>query len=384
MRTNVRLICENHPVSKQPLKRIYFDTNILFRWPNLPNNVASLFGVANWVGANLYIPKTVEDELEGQFVRGANAAWDAMASDMKELTKLCNQVIAVDVQGNRPHDDDLRAAFRTRSKQLKSSWRIENIPIHEVDLATLLEMAINRDAPFEEVEINKSKYVVTGLQDTAILFAIASHMKTADRDERCALISNDGVFQGNGCRDFPKMADVKLEMFRSVDVLFRDLFDHVWAAVRAGWDEEMKQVEVSLNQQKEVLQAQIVPLLNISKMGGSMWKTTIELKEFEIVEFRDVKTELPPTDHRPPNTAAYKRPDGSRVQVSARASANVVALTENWNLLGLFSGYGKQGPEPTKTIETNAFSESINLSIDGTVSNGVVGNFKVTAAEVVR
>lgn len=164
---------------------------------------------------------------------------------------------------------------------------------------------------------------------------------------------------------------MKLEIFRNVDGLFRDLFDHVWSAVRAGWGEEMKQVKVSLNQQKDVLQRQIVPLLNVSKMGGRMWKTTIELKEFEIVDFRDVKTEPPPTDHRPPNTAVYKRPDGSRVQISARASANVVALTENWNLLGLFSGYGKQELESTKTIETNAFNESINLSIDGTVSNGV-------------
>ncbi len=110
-------------------------------------------------------------------------------------------------------------------------------------------MAINREAPFEEIETNKSKRVVTGLQDTAILFAIASHMKTANKDERCTLISNDGVFQKKGCRDFLKMADVQLEMFRSVDVLFRDLFDQVWAAVRTGWDEEMKQVETSLNQQ---------------------------------------------------------------------------------------------------------------------------------------
>lgn len=42
-----------------------------------------------------------------------------MASDLKELTKLYNQVIAVDLQGKRPHDDDLRAAFRTRSSSLK-------------------------------------------------------------------------------------------------------------------------------------------------------------------------------------------------------------------------------------------------------------------------
>jgi hypothetical protein len=371
-------------VSKQPLKRIYFDSNMLFRWPNLPNNVASLFGVANWVGADLYIPKTVEEELEGQFVRNANATWDAMASNLKELTKLCNQIINVDVQGNRPHEDDLRAAFRARSQQLKNYWRIQSVPVHEIDLATLLEMAINRDPPFEEIEISKTKHVVTGLQDTAILLAVAAHMKNADKDARCALISNDGVFQKQGCRDLLDAADVKLEMFRSVDALFKDLFDHVWAAIRSGWDAEMKQVETSLNEQKETLQAQIIPFLDISRLGGSLWKTTIELKQFDIVEFRDIKTELPPTDHRPPVTAAYQRPEGSKVQISARADANVVALTENWNFFGLFSGYGKKETEPTKTIETNEFSESLNVSIDGTVTNAVVGDFKVTAADVKR
>jgi hypothetical protein len=371
-------------MSSQPLKRIYLDTNILYRWPNPPNNVGSLFDVANWVGTKLYIPKTVEDELEGQFVRSAHASWDALASDLTELTKLCYQIIDVDVQCTRPHDDALRAAFGTRSKQLKDHWKIENIPIHEVDLATMLEMAINRDAPFEEIEVKKSKHVVTGLQDAAILFAVAAHMTTADRDARCAFISNDGVFQKKGCLDFLEQADVKLEMFRSVDSLFRDLFDHVWTAVRTGWDVEMKQVEKSLNEQKDALQAQIAPLLDISKMGRSIWKTVIELKQFDIVQFTDVKTELPATDHRPPNAAEYKRPEGSRVQISARANANVIALTEDWNIFGLFGGYGKQEQGPARTIETNAYSESINVSIDGTVANGVVGDFKVTNADVVR
>ena len=101
-------------------------------------------------------------------------------------------------------------------------------------------------------------------------------------------------------------------------------------------------------------------------------------------DFRDVKTELPPTDHRPPISAVYQRPEGSKVQISARAGANVVAHTESWNFFAFFSGYGKQETEPTKTVETNEFSESIDVSIDGTVANGVVGDFKVTAADVKR
>ena len=52
---------------------------------------------------------------------------------------------------------------------------------------TLLEMAINRDEPFEEVELTKSRHVVVGLQDTAILFSIAKHMQTAREGYRCAL-----------------------------------------------------------------------------------------------------------------------------------------------------------------------------------------------------
>jgi rRNA-processing protein FCF1 len=52
-------------VSKPPLKRIYFDTNILYPWPQIPSDIPSILGVANWVGAEPYIPKIVEDELEG-------------------------------------------------------------------------------------------------------------------------------------------------------------------------------------------------------------------------------------------------------------------------------------------------------------------------------
>ena len=43
-------------MGSQPLKRIYFDTNVLYRWPHMPSDIPSMFGVVNWVNAELYMP----------------------------------------------------------------------------------------------------------------------------------------------------------------------------------------------------------------------------------------------------------------------------------------------------------------------------------------
>jgi hypothetical protein len=66
-------------MSSAPLKRVYFDTNILFHGPHLPNNVQSIFGVAKWVGTEMYMPSVVEDELE------AEARYRAAIHDIEAL-----------------------------------------------------------------------------------------------------------------------------------------------------------------------------------------------------------------------------------------------------------------------------------------------------------
>src|SRR5580692_8628566 len=117
------------------------------------------------------MPKIVEDELEGQYVRSIEASYDKLNADVKELNKLCRNVMTPDISGSEPMHDQVREAFRVRSEQLKAHFKISTIPIHEMTLATLIQMAINRDEPFEQIEISKTKHVVVGLQDTAILFA---------------------------------------------------------------------------------------------------------------------------------------------------------------------------------------------------------------------
>ncbi len=142
---------------KAALKHIYFDTNILFKRPNVSNDIYLLFRVANWVGAGLYMPKVVHDELEGQFVRAVNATHGDLSSDVKELGKLYRDVLEMDVAYSRPLENQLREAFRIRSNYLKEHFQISEVPTLQIPLDELLDLAINRRVPFEEHELPKSK-----------------------------------------------------------------------------------------------------------------------------------------------------------------------------------------------------------------------------------
>jgi hypothetical protein len=178
------------------------NTNILYRWPHTPSDIPSLLAVANWVGTELYLPKIVEDEFESQFVRAVEACYAKLDADVKELRKLSHNVLAHEIQAvTQPTQVELREAFRARTGQLKRHFNISSVPIQEVALETLLKMAINREEPFEEIELSKTRRVVAGLQDTVILFSIAKHMQTANESDRCAFLSNDGVFHKAGTKE---------------------------------------------------------------------------------------------------------------------------------------------------------------------------------------
>src|ERR1017187_10570677 len=153
-------------MESQPLKRIYFDTNALFRWPNAANNLTLPFGVANWLKTELYLPTAVEDELEGQFVRSAKRLCENVSSNIKELEKICRNVADVPIEKPNPSDEQLRKLFRERSTQLKDIYGISTLPNTLATAESFLAMAINRKAPFEECAIGKGETAVVGFQDS--------------------------------------------------------------------------------------------------------------------------------------------------------------------------------------------------------------------------
>jgi hypothetical protein len=157
--------------------------------------------------------------------------------------------------------------------------------------------------------------------------------------------------------------------FKNARALFNDLYDHVWEAIRASWFAEMKQVESSLNEQKDQLADQIFSLFRSSEVGRKLWRRAKEIKSFRFSDFRFVQTELPEMQDRPPVAATYARPEGSPVSISARPSTQINAVVEtfNWLSLGFLIGQPRPSDEPVATAKTEdaQLHEDLNVSLTG-------------------
>ncbi len=367
-------------LKRSPLKRIYFDTNALFRWPNAANNLMSPMRIANWLNTELCLPKPVEDELEGQFVCSVTRLCGNIGANVKELKKVCRHIAEVPFDPPDPGEEDLREAFRKRSTGLKDHYKIATIPNTKKPAEFFLEMAVNRIAPFEEYLVRKDRSAVAGFQDAFILYSIIEDGKTLPSGGRCAFVTNDTIFQSPTVSAILKENGLDLEIFRPGDPIFSELWNYVWDNVREAWDREDKEVEQSLNRGKELLTQQILSLLPISEVGRSLWKVAREIKGLRIRTFSSVRTELPESEYRPPS-AEYRRPENSEVRLSAEVAVEIDATVENFgsSFVALFSSQATRTiePEAPPKLENATLSERFNVSLTATVRNGVVADFRV-------
>lgn len=372
-------------MSSLPLKRIYFDSNALFRWPRPANDLFSLLGLTKWLKTELYIPEAVEAELEGQFVRAVNSVCGEIDSRLKELKKICRDIIDVPFDTPQPNESQLREAFRLRSAQVKTHYAMTTIPTAGASVGTLLTMAVDRDIPFEEYTISKDRKCVGGFQDAVILFSILDHAKSANGEDRCAFVTDDGVFHRPAMRKFLDEQKATLEILKPGKSLWDQVWEHVWGAIRSEWDRENTQVKDDLDHQKEQLAAQIIQMLPVSELGRSAWKTVKEVRAISVREISYVRTELPERDYRPPNAEVYKRPDGSTVNISAKMDVDLKAISESSNILNLFLAQGDRSELPsTPKPEEGTLHESLNVSLVGTSRSGVIGDFHVTDVQIYK
>jgi PIN domain len=374
-------------MDSQPLKRIYFDTNALYGWPYLPNETSNLLRFADWLGAELYLPKIVEAELERQFLKRVKTAYASVESGLKEINKACRPITSVQVQVHRYSDEDLRKAFATATHNLRVHYQIGEVYFMGGSLQDFVTMAINRQVPFQEETISGGRSAVVGLQDAAILFSIIDHIKEESEEiGRCAFVTNDGVFHKPEMIALLKEHKVELEMFKTAKAVFDDIVPFVSKSIGDEWTEEMKQIDVRLNKIKEELGTQILPLLNPSDVRRDFWQTGKEIKTFSVKNFYSVQTELPDSKYMPPDSPIYERPEGDEVKISAKCNVVINAIVETYPILEVFARQDeKLEDQPISAkIEEAILRPTLNISLTGKVHDHVVGDFKVTSVQVER
>jgi hypothetical protein len=363
-------------MSKMPVpKRLYFDSNILRGWPNCSNELWNIFSVANWLKTELYIPKVVEDELEAQFVRQANDLLNALDTTVSQYRKLCRNIIQTDINGSAPTDMKLEEAFRARSEEIKQHFSITTISLTKVPLDVFVNLAIHRHAPFEQIQIEKNKHGIVGLQDAAILFSIMEHI--GKEEGRCILMTADKIFGHDEVKYLLNQSGVKLERVKSAGDISKEFSDHMWTAITEPWGKERDAISYDLNAQKDALGRQIENLVNAPGFNQKLWARAKIRKELQITEFAFVMTNLP--DDLPPKSE-YRRREGSKVLISARATAEMKALVEPSEWSSIF-GPKSDGQSDVPGLDHATLTERLTVSLEGTVHEGKITDFTVSAVE---
>jgi hypothetical protein len=206
-------------------------------------------------------------------------------------------------------------------------------------------------------------------------------MKTASPYDRSALVTHDNIFHSADTKKLIEATGVKLEIIKGMGALWDDLSKHIIPKLIAAFRHEMGQIQEDLNNDKEELTKQIAGFINASDLRTTHWQRAKELNAFSVTDFSMIKIDLP--ENRPPYSE-YHRVEGERVRISAVAKTQVDAIVEKFNWLT--SLYGGQAPDPDAqpTLEEQTLVELFNVSLLGTVKNGKVGDFEVTAVEAYK
>lgn len=164
------------------MQAYYFDTNILQQLIHGSSNVDFVKLRDSQKGQrNFFAPQVVYNELLQHQVKEAREQINLISSASRRLGRV---LVRDPIQYERI--EDLEEIVGKAVQQFFEVTQIDIIPTPEIPLATLLDMAVRKEPPFEE---KKEK----GFRDAVIMFTILGHMETKSF-KLGTLITNDGIF----------------------------------------------------------------------------------------------------------------------------------------------------------------------------------------------
>ena len=195
-------------------KAIYLDTNIIFQLGGLQVDFLELRELTRSINVKFFIPELVFKERVNQMIRNAQNEMNKLGNTAKRLGRILERKA---LKHEILKQDYIESVSTDNLLRYLNKAKIFVIPTpNKISLNTIIDMAVRRIAPFEKIKV-KDKEVLTGFNDTIILFTIIEHMKTK-KLSNAFFVTNDNIFQRPEVRKRFEDNKINVSIFNSISV----------------------------------------------------------------------------------------------------------------------------------------------------------------------
>lgn len=224
---------------------VWLDTNTVRRWnPKLDTAEAhKFFKYVQYLQAATFLPEVVLRELVQAYVDDATECLNKQAHLKRLLTNLD---LPIERGQAAAPLTDLDAHYRKVLTDRCAEKSITVVPVGEVPLERLLDMAVKRIAPFQQ----KGE---RGFRDALIVFCMLAYAQQYGQD-RVNLISADKVFKEKSVVTLAAEYGVDLNVYESVESFTEYLDTLLTELIKQQRREQAERVRIFLREHEEDIQ----------------------------------------------------------------------------------------------------------------------------------
>jgi len=296
------------PEISPPYDRVYFDSNVLLRfpWPRVNQTLLNAMSILKDFRIPAILLDAVEKELRAHFLRVLAAAKAETENKVRAVANICESVGVRAPSIPLPSIPKIVTAYnKTSAKAIRQLGLLKRAPPLR-EAKELFEMAIQRTKPFQEKGKNFQDAVICL---TAIDDLVSSSDKTA------AFVSSDGIFEQNVLDQLCEAHGVKLILFASLQSLTDDLRKHLDEQQEKKWSDDERLAEQAVTAELPPIQKFLEANLEIpTRMGLFRSRQILKINRIEIAKIARVETPSPA--HRTP---------GLPITITAQLEINIHA-----------------------------------------------------------
>jgi hypothetical protein len=253
-------------------------------WPNISATLRGLLRLAGRFELPLFISETVELELEKQWLRKLQGTSGAVTESIRKLNAIY-EPLAVEIINVQFADvNDVLNSYRQLVAQIRGEWNIQNIPLTQRTLESVLQMSVMRTPPFKEVAKNKE---VAGFQDALIYLSTIDFLAQAHLIG--AFISRDGIYadRRGELTEYATQAGATIHFYQDIEdvinELVNELVEQASVELRERWNREEQLARQAIEQNTDQLNDFLTSNLKFPEMQFAAGKI-IEVYKVRLFE----------------------------------------------------------------------------------------------------